>query len=79
LDTTTVLLLDVDPQSLHFEDDAVVFSSHHGSRSVAAPECLHSYLLPLLWPGFYTTSRDSIQGLWAVHCSAEEARSASTW
>jgi hypothetical protein len=27
LDTTTVLLLDVDPQSLHFEDDAVVFSS----------------------------------------------------
>jgi hypothetical protein len=28
LDTTTVLLLDVDPQSLHFEDDAVVFSSH---------------------------------------------------
>jgi tetratricopeptide (TPR) repeat protein len=28
LDTTTVLLLDVDPQSLHFEDDAVVFPSH---------------------------------------------------
>jgi hypothetical protein len=27
LDTTTVLLLDVDPQSLRFEDDAVVFSS----------------------------------------------------
>jgi hypothetical protein len=27
LDTTTVLLLDVDPQSLHFEDDAVVFSA----------------------------------------------------
>jgi hypothetical protein len=60
LDTTTVLLLDVDPQSLHFEDDAVVFSSHlPQSRRVATPECLHSYLLPLLWPGFYTTPRDS--------------------
>src|SRR5918996_6312529 len=60
LDTTTVLLLDVDPQSLHFEDDAVVFSSHlPQSRRVAAPECLHSCLLPLLWPGFYTTPRDS--------------------
>jgi hypothetical protein len=59
LDTTTVLLLDVDPQSLHFEDDAVVFSSHlPQSRRVATPECLHSYLLPLLWPGFYTTPRD---------------------
>ena len=55
-----MLLLDVDPQSLHFEDDAVVFSSHlPQSRRVATPECLHSYLLPLLWPGFYTTPRDS--------------------
>jgi hypothetical protein len=52
LDTTTVLLLEVDPESLRFEDDAVVFSSPPGcAPSVAAPECLHSYLLPLLWPG----------------------------
>jgi hypothetical protein len=38
------------------------WSSHHtcrSSRRVAAPECLHSCSLPLLWPGFYTTSRDS--------------------
>jgi hypothetical protein len=47
-----VLLLEVDPESLRFEDDAVVFSSPPGcAPSVAAPECLHSYLLPLLWPG----------------------------
>jgi hypothetical protein len=53
LDTTTVLLLDVDPESLRFEDDAVVFSSP-SQRLITqrgAPECLHSYLLVLLWPG----------------------------
>jgi hypothetical protein len=61
LDTTTVLLLDVDPESLHFEDDAVVFSSpsqrlitQHGGAGAYTATCLLC-----CGPGFYTTSRDS--------------------
>jgi hypothetical protein len=61
LDTTTVLLLEVDPESLRFEDDAVVFSSATGpaSRCVAAPGIEHLFDYPCCGPGFYTTSRDS--------------------
>jgi hypothetical protein len=61
LDTTTVLLLDVDPQSLHFEDDAVVFSSPTlvVSRRVAAPGHPTGVCFFCCDPGFYTTSRDS--------------------
>jgi hypothetical protein len=43
-----VLLLDVDPESLRFEDDAVVFSSATGpaSRCVAAPDIEHLFDYP---------------------------------
>jgi hypothetical protein len=49
LDTTTVLLLEVDPESLRFEDDAVVFSSHLPQLTQGGgARYLHSYLLLLL-------------------------------
>jgi hypothetical protein len=52
LDTTTVLLLDVDPQSLHFEDDAVVFSSPTlgGVTQCGGARASNRCLLLLLWP-----------------------------
>jgi len=67
---TTVLLLDVVPENLHSEDDAVVFSaaSHRlpgrpRSRRVAARPARaieHLFDDPCCSPGSYTTSRDSI-------------------
>jgi hypothetical protein len=53
LDTTTVLLLEVDPESLRFEDDAVVFSSpsrQQVTQRGGAREP-NKHLLLLLWSG----------------------------
>ena len=68
-----MLLLEVDPESLHFEDDAVVFSYQADCRShsVAAPEYRTSICFFCCAPGFYTTSRDSKTGGWAVRSSHE--------
>jgi len=53
LDTTTVLLLDVDPQSLHFEDDAVVFSPANPwwCHAMWRRPVSNKRLLLLLWSG----------------------------
>jgi hypothetical protein len=57
LDTTTVLLLDADPESFRFEDDAVVFSSptRRIPPSVAAPDASTGTCFLCYGSGFYTT------------------------
>jgi 5-formyltetrahydrofolate cyclo-ligase len=61
LDTTTVLLLEVDPESLRFEDDAVVFSSPSRLQVTQRGGARESNSICFFCcgPGFYTTSRDS--------------------